>query len=96
MVVLTPLGIAKRRVGTALPSPALRGDASLSLIGATVAGFAFLGLLMDRIAGWRWADAVAALIVAAVALIESARTFRSRHVETATGPADSTASETRS
>jgi divalent metal cation (Fe/Co/Zn/Cd) transporter len=79
LVVLTPLGLAKRRVGAALPSPALRGDGSLSLIGATVAGLAFLGLLTDRVLGWWWADAVAALIVAAIATFESSRTLRSRH-----------------
>jgi hypothetical protein len=77
LVVLTPLGLAKRRVGAALPSTALRGDGSLSLIGATIAGFAFFGLLLDRIAGWWWGDAVAALIVATCAFVESARTLRS-------------------
>jgi divalent metal cation (Fe/Co/Zn/Cd) transporter len=79
LIVLTPLGLAKRHVGRDLLSPALRGDGSLSLIGATVAGFAFLGLLLDRIAGWWWADDVAALIVATVAFVESGRTFRGRH-----------------
>src|SRR4051812_38303738 len=37
VVVLTPLAYGKRRVATELQSPALRGDGSLSGIGAAVA-----------------------------------------------------------
>ena len=75
-VVLSPLAYAKRRVGTELPSRALRGDGTLSGIGAAVALFALSGLALDRLFGWWWADRVAALIVAGIAAVEAVRLRR--------------------
>jgi divalent metal cation (Fe/Co/Zn/Cd) transporter len=76
LAVLAPLGLSKRRVGRLLSSAALCGDGSLSLLGAAVASFALLSLILDSALGWWWADAVAALIVACCAAIESTRTLR--------------------
>jgi divalent metal cation (Fe/Co/Zn/Cd) transporter len=76
--VLAPLGRAKYRVATALQSHALRGDATLSGIGAVLGVLALLGLLTDRLLGWWWADRVAALAVAAIASAEAARVVRKR------------------
>ena len=78
LVVLAPLGIAKRSAGAALPSRALVGDATLSLIGAALAGVALLGLLLDRALGWWWADRAAALIAAGIAAFEAVRILRER------------------
>ena len=71
VLVLTPLGIVKRRLGTALSSLALRGDGLLSLLGAAMAALALGGLVLDRLFGWWWADRVAALLVAALAAAEA-------------------------
>ena len=76
LVVLTPLGIAKRRVGGHLASAALEGDGSISLLGASVAALAFVGSIFDLSLGWWWADAVAALVIAAAAAFESIRALR--------------------
>jgi divalent metal cation (Fe/Co/Zn/Cd) transporter len=76
LLVLPPLGIAKRRTGSALGSTALKGDGSLSMIGGGLAFIAIVGLVLYTAAGWWWADRVAALIVAAVAASEAARIFR--------------------
>ena len=78
VLVLTPLGIAKRRVGSALGSSALKGDGTLSGIGAFLGVFALLGLLATRYFGWWWADRVVALITACIAVAEAARVFRHR------------------
>ena len=76
VVVLPPLGLAKRRTGAALGSSALRGDGSLSLIGGGLGLVAIAGLLLNSTLGWWWADRIAALVVASVAAAESARLLR--------------------
>ena len=73
LVVLSPLAYAKHRVGAELRSRALRGDGTLSAIGAAVALLALTGLALDQLFGWWWADRVAALIVAAIAAVEAVR-----------------------
>jgi divalent metal cation (Fe/Co/Zn/Cd) transporter len=76
LAVLVPLAVAKRRVGAALGSPALEGDATLSAVGAAMSLLAIVGLLCFRVLGWWWADRAAALVVAAVAGIEAYRIVR--------------------
>jgi divalent metal cation (Fe/Co/Zn/Cd) transporter len=73
LAVLAPLAYAKHRVGAELGSRALRGDGTLSGIGATIALFALAGLVLDRLLGWWWGDRVAALIVAGIAAAEAVR-----------------------
>ena len=71
VLVLPPLARAKRRVGAALESRALRGDGALSGIGAAIAALALIGLLANRALGWWWADSAAALTVAVAAAAEA-------------------------
>ncbi len=78
VLVLAPLGWAKRRVGSSLRSNALRGDGTLSAIGAFLAALALAGLLANRYFGWWWADRVAALLAACVAAAEATRVLRTR------------------
>ena len=73
LAVLIPLAVAKRRVGVALDSPALEGDATLSAVGAAMSLLAIVGLLCSQLLGWWWADRVAALVVAVVAALEARR-----------------------
>ena len=76
VIVLPALGLAKRRTGAALGSAALRGDGSLSMIGGGLGVIAIIGLVLNSTLGLWWADRVAALIVAAVAISESIRLLR--------------------
>ena len=71
IVVLMPLALAKRRVALELGSHALQGDSTLSAIGASTAILALVGLLLDHLFGWWWADRVVALAIAAVAVLEA-------------------------
>jgi len=71
---LTPLAIAKRRLGANMASPALQGDGTLSGIGAATSLLALVALVLYHVLGWWWADRVAALVVAAVAAVEAWRT----------------------
>ena len=69
--VLAPLAVAKRRVATRLGSGPLRGDATLTGIGAAAALVALAGLLVTRALGWWWADPAAALVLALVGAAEA-------------------------
>ena len=77
-VVLAPLGVLKYRTGKALHSHALKGDGTLSGMGAALGVLALLALVADRVFGWWWADRAAALAVAAVAGGEAVRVLRMR------------------
>jgi divalent metal cation (Fe/Co/Zn/Cd) transporter len=74
LVVLTPLAIAKRRLGRRMNSEALRGDGTLSGIGAATSFLALAALAAYQLLGWWWADRTTALVVAAVAAAEAWRT----------------------
>ena len=77
-VVLIPLGVAKHRAGDALMSHALKGDGTLSGIGAALGFIAVGGLLANQFLGWWWADRVAALGIAVIAAAEAVRVLRKR------------------
>jgi divalent metal cation (Fe/Co/Zn/Cd) transporter len=66
--VLSLLAFRKRWVAVRIPSRALLGDAHLSAVGAALAGLALIGTGASAWFGWWWADAVAALGVACMAL----------------------------
>ena len=78
LVVLTPLAIAKRRLGRRMGSGALRGDGTLSGIGAATSFLALAALIVYQLLGWWWADRITALIVAAVAAAGAWRTAAGR------------------
>jgi divalent metal cation (Fe/Co/Zn/Cd) transporter len=71
VVILTPLAWAKRRLGRQMGSRALRGDGTLSGIGAATSLLALAALVLNGTLGWWWADRAAALIVAAIAAAEA-------------------------
>ena len=66
IVVLPPLALAKRRVAGELPSGALRADAFLTGAAAMLACVSLVGVIASTLLGLWWADAVGALIIAAV------------------------------
>ena len=78
LVVLTPLAIAKRRLGGRMSSRALQGDGTLSGIGAAASFLALAALIVYRGLGCWWADRIAALVVAAVAAAGAWRTVPRR------------------
>jgi divalent metal cation (Fe/Co/Zn/Cd) transporter len=78
LMVLPPLAIAKRRTAALLGSHALRGDSSITAIGAGTALIALVGLALFHAFGWWWADRVAGIIVATVAASEAYKVHRGR------------------
>lgn len=68
--VLPPLAVAKHRVGSRLGSGALGADSILTAVAALLAVIGLASLALTEAFGLWWADAIAALIVAAIILRE--------------------------
>lgn len=79
IVVLAPLAYLKRHTAIRLSSHALRGDSTLSAIGASTAVLALTGLELNHAFGWWWSDRVVALVIAAVATIEARTLLTAEH-----------------
>ncbi len=78
VIVLAPLGYAKRQTGRSMDSHALVGDGTLSMIGAALGLAALGGLFANSYLGWWWADRTVALAMAGVAGMEATRVIRKR------------------
>jgi divalent metal cation (Fe/Co/Zn/Cd) transporter len=71
VLVMFSLAWGKRRTGRALDNRPLIANASMTFIDGWLATGILLALLLDRLAGWWWADPLAAAIVGLVALNEA-------------------------
>lgn len=71
VAVMFSLAWGKRRTGAALKNRPLLANASMTLIDGCLAAGVLVALGVDRVAGWWWADPLAAGIVALVALNEA-------------------------
>ena len=78
LLVLPVLGVMKLRLAGRLASPALRGDAVLTLAAAALAAITLVALLANSLLDWLWADPAAALVIA-VALATEATRVAVRH-----------------
>jgi divalent metal cation (Fe/Co/Zn/Cd) transporter len=67
---------AKRRVGRALGSSATLSEAGQNMICAYLSIALLVGLLLNAVAGWWWADPAAALVIAALAANEGLASWR--------------------
>jgi divalent metal cation (Fe/Co/Zn/Cd) transporter len=79
LVVLPLLARWKYRVADEVGSLALRTDAHITMVGTSTSGLSLLGLGLDRGFGWWWADAVAALVIGAVAFDQGRRSLSAVH-----------------
>jgi divalent metal cation (Fe/Co/Zn/Cd) transporter len=84
LLVQPLLARRKYRVADAVGSGALRADAHITMVGAAIAGVTLVGLAARALVGWWWADAVAALVLAAVAGRQGLGGLRHRHPDLAT------------
>lgn len=76
LVVMPVLTIAKRRVGRELGSATVTADSVQTLLCTYLSAVLLAGLLLDAALGWSWADPLAALVVAGVALNEGREAWR--------------------
>lgn len=68
--VMPLLAVAKRRTASDLGSPTLRADAQETLLCAWLSAALLAGLILNAALGWWWADPLAALAIAALAVKE--------------------------
>ena len=76
LVLLPWLSHSKAGVAVRLPSRALRADAILTGASAALAALTLAALVANSTLGWWWADATAALIIAAALVSEVTRAAR--------------------
>jgi divalent metal cation (Fe/Co/Zn/Cd) transporter len=70
------LALAKRRVGVKLNSSATVKEGAQNMLCAYLSVALLVGLLLNAVAGWSWADPAAALVIAGVALKEGRESWR--------------------
>ncbi len=75
LAVMPLVSLLKRRIGTRLGSHMLLADAAESLFCAFLSATVLVGLLLNAIFGWWWADPVAALAVVPLLMKEGLEAF---------------------
>ncbi len=76
LVVMPVLSWAQRRTGRALGSGAVVADSTQTLLCTYLSAVVLAGLLLNAGLGWAWADPLAGLVVAGIALREARDTWR--------------------
>lgn len=76
LAVMPCLSWAQRRTGKALGSNAVVADSTQTLLCTYLSAVLLGGLLLNAALGWSWADPVAGLVIAAVAVKEGREAWR--------------------
>lgn len=76
LLIMPFLSYAQRRAGRELGSRSAVADSKQTLLCTYLSGVLLVGLLLNSLFGWSWADPVAALVIAAVALKEGREALR--------------------
>ena len=76
LVIMPFLGWAKLRTAAALRSGALRADAYETITCSSLSLTTLVGLILNAVFGWRWADPIAALAIVPLAAREGLEGWR--------------------
>lgn len=76
LIIMPVLSWAERRTGQQLGSASAISDAKQTLICSYLSAALLIGLLLNSLFGWAWADSAAALIITAVAIREGLEAWR--------------------
>jgi divalent metal cation (Fe/Co/Zn/Cd) transporter len=76
LAVMPFLSAAQRRAGRELGSTSAVADSKQTLLCTYLSGVLLVGLALNSLVGWSWADPIAALVIAAVALKEGREAWR--------------------
>ena len=76
LLVMPLLSLAQRRTGRALGSQAVVADSTQTLLCTYLSAVLLVGLLVNATLGWSWADPLAGLVIAAVAVKEGREAWR--------------------
>lgn len=75
-VVMLALAVGKIRTGNALGNPVLRAEGKVTLVDAYLAGAVLVGLVLNALFGWWWADPLAGLVIVYYATREALHAFK--------------------
>jgi divalent metal cation (Fe/Co/Zn/Cd) transporter len=70
------LAIAKRRVGRKLSSRTVVADSGQTMLCTYLSAILLIGLVANATVGWWWADPIAALVIAGLAVREGREAWR--------------------
>jgi divalent metal cation (Fe/Co/Zn/Cd) transporter len=76
LAIMPGLSFAQRRAGRELGSASAVADSKQTLLCTYLSGVLLVGLAVNSLFGWVWADPVAALVIAAVAVKEGRAAWR--------------------
>ncbi|MFF1291709.1 MULTISPECIES: cation transporter [unclassified Streptomyces] len=76
LAVMPFLSAAQRRAGRELGSASAVADSKQTLLCTYLSAVVLVGLLANSLLGWTWADPIAALVIAAVAVKEGREAWR--------------------
>ena len=76
LAVMPVLSWAQRRAGRELGSASAVADSKQTLLCTYLSAVLLVGLLVNSLFGWSWADPVAALVIAAIAVREGINAWR--------------------
>ena len=76
LVIMPVLSAAQRRAGRELGSRSAVADSKQTLLCTYLSAVLLVGLALNSLFGWSWADPVAALVIAAVAVKEGREAWR--------------------
>lgn len=85
VIVMPFLSFAERRAGRELGSATAVADSKQTLICTYLSAAVLIGLLLNSLFGWWWADAVAGLVIAGFAVREGVEAWRGDTCATSVG-----------
>lgn len=85
VIIMPFLSLAERRAGRELGSATAVADSKQTLICTYLSAAVLMGLVLNSLFGWWWADAVAGLVIAAFAIREGREAWRGDACATSVG-----------
>lgn len=79
LVIMPGLSYAQRRAGRELGSASAVADSKQTLLCTYLSGALLVGLLLNSLLGWSWADPAVALLIGVVAVVEGRTAWRGEH-----------------
>jgi divalent metal cation (Fe/Co/Zn/Cd) transporter len=76
LIIMPCLSLAQRRTGRALGSATVVADSTQTLLCSYLSAVLLVGLVLNATLGWGWADPIAGLVIAAVAVKEGIETWK--------------------
>jgi len=85
VIIMPFLSLAERRAGRELGSATAVADSKQTLICTYLSAAVLIGLVLNSLFGWWWADAIAGLVIAAFAIREGLEAWRGDACATSVG-----------